>query len=61
MICPYCKCHESSVIYNLHVDKRMETIRRRECLYCHKRYTTLETIKSYKGMKDDKQLKPAHC
>lgn len=46
MVCPHCACIESDVIYTLQIKSRLATIRRRECLKCKKRYTTLETIKS---------------
>lgn len=42
MICPYCRHHETKV-----VDKRDNeglTRRRRECLKCEKRFSTLESI-----------------
>ena len=54
MLCPFCQCHESTVKYVLHVDSQFSTIRRRECLYCHKRYTTCETIKKSKNYESKK-------
>jgi transcriptional regulator NrdR family protein len=46
MICPYCNCRESDVLHVWQVEAKRSTIRRRECLKCKGRYTTLETVKS---------------
>jgi transcriptional repressor NrdR len=56
MICPYCRAPESHVLRIIQVDARLATIRRRECLYCYKRYTTCETIVPSKENKNAKQL-----
>ncbi len=44
MKCPYCSSVLSKVIDKRGVDGRGEIRRRRECLKCHKRYTTYEGL-----------------
>lgn len=47
MICPYCSSEMSKVIKIAHKIKRKVSLRRRECLVCLKRYTTIEKIHLY--------------
>ncbi|SRR5258708_37655725 len=44
MRCPFCDSSQSSVIDKRAVKSSGEIRRRRECLKCHKRYTTYERI-----------------
>lgn len=44
MRCFYCESQQSSVIDKRSVNKTGEIRRRRECLKCHKRFTTYERI-----------------
>jgi transcriptional repressor NrdR len=46
MRCPYCAHMESKVIDSRPTDEGTSIRRRRECLKCHKRFTTYETIES---------------
>ena len=46
MRCPYCAHIESKVIDSRPTDEGTSIRRRRECLKCHKRFTTYETIES---------------
>lgn len=46
MRCPYCAHMESKVIDSRPTDEGASIRRRRECLKCHKRFTTYETIES---------------
>ncbi len=46
MRCPYCAHLESKVIDSRPTDEGTSIRRRRECLKCHKRFTTYETIES---------------
>lgn len=57
MRCPFCGCYESAVKICWFVDSKLSMIRRRECEYCNKRYTTVEMVKE---SKNDKQPKQAH-
>ena len=43
MKCPYCGTYESRVVDSRHSDENRKR-RRRECLTCHKRYTTYEIV-----------------
>ncbi len=43
MKCPYCMAHESKVVDKRDSDQT-STRRRRECLVCHKRFTTYERV-----------------
>lgn len=43
MICPYCMAHDSKVVDKRDSDQT-STRRRRECLMCHKRFTTYERV-----------------
>ena len=46
MKCPYCANPESKVVDSRPADEGSSIRRRRECLVCHKRFTTYETIES---------------
>lgn len=46
MRCPYCTHPESKVVDSRPSDEGASIRRRRECLECHKRFTTYETIES---------------
>lgn len=44
MKCPYCSFPESKVVDSRPADEGASIRRRRECLQCHKRFTTYETM-----------------
>ncbi len=46
MRCPFCAHPESKVVDSRPADEGASIRRRRECLVCHKRFTTYETIES---------------
>ena len=46
MKCPYCGYLESKVVDSRPADEGASIRRRRECLACHKRFTTYETMES---------------
>ena len=46
MKCPYCAFLESKVVDSRPADEGSSIRRRRECLSCHKRFTTYETMES---------------
>lgn len=46
MKCPYCANPESKVVDSRPSDEGASIRRRRECLVCHKRFTTYETMES---------------
>lgn len=46
MRCPYCSNPESKVVDSRPADEGASIRRRRECLECHKRFTTYETMES---------------
>ena len=46
MKCPYCGHTEDKVIDSRPIDEEVSIRRRRECLHCHKRFTTFETVES---------------
>ena len=46
MRCPYCGYLESKVVDSRPADEGASIRRRRECLSCHKRFTTYETVES---------------
>ena len=46
MKCPYCNNLESKVVDSRPSDVGASIRRRRECLECHKRFTTYETVES---------------
>ena len=46
MKCPYCSHLESKVVDSRPADEGSSIRRRRECLECHKRFTTYETMES---------------
>lgn len=46
MKCPYCSNPESKVVDSRPSDEGSSIRRRRECLECHKRFTTYETMES---------------
>ena len=46
MRCPYCAFLESKVVDSRPADEGASIRRRRECLSCHKRFTTYETVES---------------
>lgn len=46
MKCPFCAYLESKVVDSRPADEGASIRRRRECLECHKRFTTYETVES---------------
>ena len=46
MKCPFCSHLESKVVDSRPADEGSSIRRRRECLECHKRFTTYETVES---------------
>ncbi len=46
MKCPYCAFMESKVVDSRPADEGASIRRRRECLACHKRFTTYEMVES---------------
>lgn len=57
MKCPYCKHTESKVIYTIYVSTKKDTVRRRNCLGCNTRFTTIEVLRNTDKKKDaQKQL-----
>ena len=46
MKCPFCSHMESKVVDSRPADEGCSIRRRRECLSCHKRFTTYETMES---------------
>lgn len=46
MKCPFCAHPESKVVDSRPADEGASIRRRRECLFCHKRFTTYETMES---------------
>ena len=46
MKCPFCSHPESKVVDSRPADEGSPIRRRRECLECHKRFTTYETVES---------------
>ncbi|MCI8869181.1 MAG: transcriptional regulator NrdR [Lawsonibacter sp.] len=46
MKCPYCAHLESKVVDSRPAEEGASIRRRRECLSCHKRFTTYETVES---------------
>ena len=44
--CPYCSNLESKVVDSRPADEGSSSRRRRECLECHRRFTTYETMES---------------
>jgi len=46
MKCPFCAHLESKVVDSRPADEGSSIRRRRECLRCHKRFTTYETVES---------------
>jgi len=44
MKCPYCSCLEDKVIDSRPTDEGATIRRRRECLNCHRRFTTYEKV-----------------
>ena len=46
MKCPYCSYPESKVVDSRPSDEGSSIRRRRECLACHKRFTTYETMET---------------
>ena len=46
MKCPYCANPESKVVDSRPADEGNSIRRRRECLECHRRFTTYETMES---------------
>lgn len=59
MICPYCKS-QTKVIDKRETPDLRATRRRRECLKCHKRFTTYERIEQtdFFVIKKDKRREP---
>ncbi|MFC5280569.1 transcriptional regulator NrdR [Arcanobacterium canis] len=53
MNCPFCRYGDSKVIDTRPSDDGLSIRRRRECLHCHRRYTTTETaglmVKKHSG------------
>ena len=60
MRCPFCAHPESKVIDSRPADEGASIRRRRECLACHKRFTTYETMESLPLMvvKKDGSIEP---
>jgi len=60
MKCPYCSFDEDKVIDSRPTDEGATIRRRRECLSCHKRYTTYEKVENMPIMviKKDGSLQP---
>ncbi|MFH1380191.1 MAG: transcriptional regulator NrdR [bacterium] len=60
MNCPYCKHPEDRVVDSRPLDKSPVVRRRRECLACHRRYTTYERLEEMPLMviKQDGSRKP---
>ena len=50
MKCPYCAHLESKVVDSRPSDEGASIRRRRECLACHKRFTTYETMRGRLSM-----------
>ena len=46
MKCPFCSCEEDKVIDSRPTDEGATIRRRRECINCHRRYTTYEKVES---------------
>lgn len=46
MKCPFCSCQEDKVIDSRPTDEGATIRRRRECLNCHKRFTTYEKVEN---------------
>ena len=46
MKCPFCGDQESKAVDSRHSEDGLSIRRRRECLSCHKRFTTYETMES---------------
>lgn len=46
MKCPYCAAVDSKVVDSRPADEGSSIRRRRECLVCHRRFTTYETVES---------------
>ena len=46
MKCPFCAHPESKVVDSRPAEEGASIRRRRECLSCHKRFTTYETMES---------------
>jgi transcriptional repressor NrdR len=44
--CPYCKYTESKVLYTIYVSSKKDTVRRRHCLGCDRRFTTEEIVRA---------------
>lgn len=58
MKCPYCQHKESKVVYTIYVPHNSDTVRRRSCIGCGRRYTTQEVVKTLdkKAQDASKQL-----
>ena len=55
MKCPFCAYLESKVVDSRPADEGASIRRRRECLSCHKRFTTYETMESLPLMVEKKE------
>ncbi|MDO5301601.1 MAG: transcriptional regulator NrdR [Tissierellia bacterium] len=44
MHCPYCRCEESKVVDSRPTEEGSSIRRRRECVQCHRRFTTYERV-----------------
>ena len=53
MKCPYCANPESKVVDSRPADEGNSIRRRRECLECHRRFTTYETMESVEKIADE--------
>ena len=60
MKCPFCGFQENRVVDSRPTDEETATRRRRECLSCHKRFTTYEKIETIPLMvvKKDRSRQP---
>ncbi len=60
MLCPYCYHNQTKVVDKRETDEDKVTRRRRECLKCHKRFTTYERVESidFYVIKKDSRREP---
>jgi transcriptional repressor NrdR len=57
--CPYCRHTESKVLYTIYVSSRKDTVRRRECFGCDRRYTTEEIVRRLDKKAEDAKKQSA--
>lgn len=60
MRCPFCSAEETKVIDSLLISEGYQVRRRRECIFCHERFTTFETAELLlpKVIKNNGQREP---